>query len=109
MASSFINGLKNTGEVGAHYPSAEAANPESFLLKMLGGTLAPIMIGVIAMIILIYGGYTWMTARGDEQKVEKAKTMITNTIIAIIVVFSAYAIVKLILPLWGFVTQKYTL
>ena len=103
-ASSFTNGLKNTGEDGAGYPAAGAQNPGSFLAKMIGNVLAPVFMGVIAMLILIYGGFTWMTARGDEQKVEKAKTIITNTIIAIIVVFSAYAIMALLRNLWIYVT-----
>ncbi len=102
--SSFSDGLKNTS-LEAGYPVAKAeSNPGAFFVQMLGGVLAPVFIGVIAMVILIYGGYTWMTARGEEQKVEKAKALITNTIIAIIVIFSAYAIVKLIIPLWQFVT-----
>lgn len=100
LASKFTDGLKNTAEVGAGYPAAGAANPVNFLARLLGSTLTPIFLGVTGMIILIYAGYTLMTARGDEQKVEKAKGLITNTIIALLVAYSAYAIVTLIIPLW---------
>lgn len=107
LANTFTNGLENTaGTDGAGYPvAAEKANPGSFLAQMLGGVLAPAMTGVIGMLLIIYGGYTWMMARGEEQKVEKAKAIITNTIIALIVIFSAYTIVKVIIPLWTFVTR----
>jgi hypothetical protein len=41
---------------------------------------------------MLYAGYNWMTAAGDEQKVEKAKDTITRAIIGIIITVSAYAI-----------------
>ena len=44
------------------------------------------------MAYLIYGGYLWMTARGNEETLEKAKKIIRGSIIGIIIVFSAYAI-----------------
>lgn len=104
-STEFNKGLETTGKASGAYKEEAAKNPGLFLAKMTGTILAPFFMGVIAMLILSYGGYTWMMARGDEQKVEKAKTIITNTIIAVIIVFSAYAIVTLIIPLWIFVTE----
>lgn len=49
-------------------------------------------LGVIFLILMIYGGYLWMTASGNEQQVEKAKSLITAAIIGLIIVVSAYAI-----------------
>ncbi|MDD4900990.1 MAG: hypothetical protein PHS62_02665 [Patescibacteria group bacterium] len=102
-SSSFDNGLKNAGETGMGY--AAVTNPGNFLVKLLGSFLTPMMMGVIATIIILYGGFTWMMARGNEEQVEKAKTIIINTLIAIVVVFSAFAISKLIIPLWEFVAK----
>ena len=105
LASQFTNGLKTTAETSG-YPAAGAANPVNFLAKLLGSSLTPIFLAlaVAGMIIFIYAGYTLMTARGDEQKVEKAKDLIKNTVMALIVAYSAFAILKLIIPLWEFVT-----
>lgn len=50
------------------------------------------LLGVIFMVLMVYGGYTWMTAQGDEQKVDKAKDIIRAAVIGIIVVAAAYAI-----------------
>ncbi|KKR91927.1 MAG: hypothetical protein UU95_C0024G0024 [Parcubacteria group bacterium GW2011_GWC2_42_12] len=102
-ASQFTNGLTNTADV-AGYPAAGAANPANFLAKLLGSTLTPIFLAVTGIIIFIYAGYTLMTARGDEQKVEKAKDLIKNTVMALIVAYSAFAILKLIIPLWKLAT-----
>lgn len=49
-------------------------------------------LGVTFLILMVYGGYMWMTAAGDEQKVDKAKDLIKNAIIGLIVVLAAYAI-----------------
>ena len=102
--SKFNQGLDATGQ-SANYPVAAASNPGNFLAKMFGTVMSPMLFGVTAMLILIYGGWTLMMARGDEQQVEKAKAVITNTIFAMIVMFSAYAILKLIIPLWQFVVS----
>ena len=54
------------------------------------------IIGVLLLIYLLYAGYHWMTARGEEEKVEKAKDTITRAIIGLIIVVGAYAI-------WAFI------
>lgn len=59
-------------------------------------------LGVIFMVLMIYGGYMWMTASGDEQKIEKARDIIRSAIIGLIIVIAAYAIsVFVISRLWG--------
>ena len=60
------------------------------------------LLGVIFMILMIYGGYNWMTAAGDEQKVEKAKDTIRAAVIGLIIVIAAYGIsVFVISRVWG--------
>lgn len=49
-------------------------------------------LGVIFLILMIYGGYIWMTAMGDEKKVQRAKDMITAAIIGLIIISSAYIV-----------------
>lgn len=102
--SKFIQGLNTTGGTGGYNPKG-ASDPVSFISTMLGSALTPIFMGVTAMISLAYGGYKWMMSRGNEQDVELAKTIIINTLIALVVAFSALAIVKLILPLWQLVAE----
>lgn len=50
------------------------------------------LLGVVFLILMVYGGYLWMTARGNEDQVKKAKSLITDTIIGLIIVLMAYAI-----------------
>ena len=50
------------------------------------------LLGVIFLIILIYGGFLWMTSRGNEQEITRAKSIIQNSIIGLAIVIAAYAI-----------------
>jgi hypothetical protein len=106
LSSSFSDGLKKTGETGAGYPGGANYTSLGFLAKLAGNTLTPVFMGVMGLLLFFYGGYTWMMAKGNEQQTEKARAIIVNTAIAMVIALSAYAIVTLILPLWTFVTQK---
>lgn len=50
------------------------------------------LLGVIFLGLLIYGGYLWMTDRGNEDQVKRARGLISAAIIGLIIVLSAYAI-----------------
>jgi ABC-type phosphate transport system auxiliary subunit len=41
---------------------------------------------------MIVAGFQWMTAAGNETKVEKALSMIKTAVIGLIIVLAAYAI-----------------
>ncbi len=62
--------------------------------QIIGGVLA--FVGVIFLILTIYGGITWMTAGGNEEKIKKAKGLIVNSIIGVIIILAAYTIVNYI-------------
>jgi len=50
------------------------------------------LIGVILLAYLLYAGYKWMTAHGEEKKVDQAKETIQRAITGIIIIVAAYAI-----------------
>jgi TRAP-type C4-dicarboxylate transport system permease small subunit len=50
------------------------------------------LVGVIFLILMVYGGYIWMIARGNDELISKAKDTIRSAIIGIIIVVGAYAI-----------------
>jgi hypothetical protein len=54
-------------------------------------------VGVIFFILIIYAGFLWMTAGGNEEQVTKAKKLITSAAVGLIIVISAYAITYFIL------------
>ncbi|EKE07506.1 MAG: hypothetical protein ACD_18C00064G0005 [uncultured bacterium] len=50
------------------------------------------VVGLVFTILMIYAGYTWMIARGDDGKVDKAKSIIKASIIGLIITLAAYSI-----------------
>lgn len=83
------SGLK-TAAGGAGYTTDNTATVNSKISIVVKSVLS--FLGVIFLILMIYGGFLWMTAAGNEQQIEKAKTLLTAAIIGLIVVISAYAI-----------------
>lgn len=55
------------------------------------------LMGALFLILTIYAGFIWMTARGNEEMVEKAKNTLINSLIGLVIVLSAYAISYFIL------------
>lgn len=55
------------------------------------------VLGIIAVVLIIYGGFVWMTSRGDEEKVSKAKKILINATIGLIIILLAFSIVQFIL------------
>jgi amino acid transporter len=50
------------------------------------------LLAIIFIVLLIYAGFQWMTAEGDEGKIEKAQKTISHAVIGLIIVIAAYSI-----------------
>lgn len=55
------------------------------------------LLGIIAVIIILLGGFKWMTAGGDAAKVERAKKTLINGVLGLVIIISAYAITAFII------------
>lgn len=64
----------------------------SSVIKVLLGFL-----GIIAVIIILIGGFKWMTAGGNEDKVSEAKKLIIAGIIGLIIILAAYGIATFVI------------
>lgn len=54
------------------------------------------LLGIIAVVIILYGGFMWMTAAGNEERVDKARKMIVAGVIGLAIILSAYAIARFV-------------
>lgn len=54
-------------------------------------------LGIIAVVIILYGGFMWMTAAGNDDRVSKAKSIIKAGVIGLIIVLAAFAIVTFVI------------
>ena len=53
--------------------------------------------GVVCVLMIIVGGYSYMTAGGDESKVKDASKTLTNAIIGLVICFIAVILVNFVL------------
>lgn len=53
--------------------------------------------GSIALIMFIWGGFLWLTAAGNAERIDKGKSVLTWAIIGLVVIFFAYTIVNAVL------------
>ena len=54
-------------------------------------------LGIVAIIIILYGGFVWLTSAGNEENVGRAKKIITAGIIGLIIIFVSYAIATFVI------------
>ncbi|HNV97231.1 MAG TPA: Ig-like domain-containing protein [bacterium] len=56
-------------------------------------------LGFIALVIIIYGGFVWMTSGGNQEKITKAKGILKSATIGLIIILLSYVIVGFIMNL----------
>ncbi len=62
--------------------------------RAIGAALS--VIGIIFFVLMLYGGFLWMTAHGNEENTKKALSTIIAATIGVVIIFSSYALVKLV-------------
>lgn len=50
------------------------------------------ILGIIFLLLVIYAGFLWMTAGGEEDQVSEAKKLMINGVVGLILILTAYAI-----------------
>lgn len=87
-----LDRLKNVAE--GPYGSVDETSVATIV-----GTIARVimsLLGIVFVILIIVSGYQWMTAGGNDEELKKAKQRMTNAVIGLVIVLSAWAI-------WSFV------
>lgn len=69
------------------------------VVKIIKGALG--LLGIISVVIIVYAGFLWMTAGGNEEQIGKAKKMLLNAVIGLIIILSAYGIVAFVARMLG--------
>lgn len=72
----------------------ENVNLMGMISKVVGTALS--LVGVIFLILFIYGGMLWMTAGGKADNTKKAKDLMVNAVIGLVLIFSAYFVTRFV-------------
>ncbi len=79
---------------------ADATNLGQEDIRIIIGRVVRIVLGflgIVAVLLVMYGGFLWMTARGDTDKVEQARKVLMNAGIGLIIILSSLAITQFVL------------
>ncbi len=69
------------------------------LPELIGNIIAVLLsvLGIIFVVLVVYAGFLYLTAAGDDAKVKKAKTLLTQSVIGLIIIVAAYAIAAFVI------------
>jgi hypothetical protein len=68
--------------------------PKSAIVNIINIVLG--FLGLIAVIIIIYAGFIWMMSGGEAEKIDKAKKMLKNGLIGLVIILLSWGIVTYI-------------
>ncbi len=70
-------------------------SPQALIGRVIAAALG--IVGSLALLMFIFGGFTWMTSAGSAEKVTKGKNIMVWAAIGLVIIFSSYAIVKFVI------------
>lgn len=93
-----LTGPLQQGELGLQYPASTGlASTDVRVTVARIIRVAMGLLGIVAVVIILIGGFTWMTAGGNSEKVDQAKQWIFAGIIGLAIILSAYAIASFVI------------
>jgi len=90
-------GIGYAGNLGLQ--EAEEADPRDMAVEIVRYLMT--FLGIIAVTVILLGGFKWMTSAGNEDKVAEAKQLIVSGVIGLIIILAAFAIVQFIVTMTG--------
>ncbi|MDP3900082.1 MAG: LamG-like jellyroll fold domain-containing protein [bacterium] len=70
-------------------------DPQEIIANIINITLG--FLGIIAVGLIIYAGFRWMTSGGDPNKIDTAKRILTAGAIGLVIILSAFGIAQFVI------------
>ena len=90
----------NTAINGLNSAANEAQVSTSRTVTQMAGSVFNLVLGflgVVFLVLVIYGGFTWMTAGGNQDKIKHGRDLVTWAAIGLIVILFAFLIVNYVI------------
>lgn len=90
VKNSLVGAAEDVNTIGAN---AGLSNADS-LPVIVGNTISILLgiLGIVFVVLVVYAGFLYLTSNGGEENVKKAKKLLTQAVIGLILIVSAYAI-----------------
>jgi hypothetical protein len=85
-------GLNSQVEANIGLPATDIRLVVANIIRVAFGLL-----GIVFLVLVLYAGFLWMTAGGNDEQIGSAKKMLTNGIIGLVIMLSAYGIVSFVI------------
>ncbi len=73
----------------------KAVTLEIFIRNLVNGAFG--VLGLLFLAMVLYGGYNWMTAMGNEEKIDQGKSALIWATIGLVVIIAGYAITTFVI------------
>ena len=94
LAQELSLGLEIVGSTGLG-----TADPKIAIINLIRFLMG--FLGIIAVAIILLGGFKWMTAQGADDKVKAAKKLITAGLTGLVIVLAAFLIANFVISTVG--------
>ncbi len=95
FAQSNIDVGMNEIETGFSDNGLGNTDPRTTVARLIN--VAMLFLGIIAVVIILLGGFKWMTAGGNEDMVGEAKKLMGAGVVGLVIVLSAWGIANFLL------------
>ncbi len=88
----------NENDVGMPYGEATELgerDPRDIIASIINIALG--FLAILAVVIILIGGFKWMTAAGNDEKVGEAKQIIIAGVVGLVIILAAWGIAKFVL------------
>lgn len=89
------SGLRTAAAEAGYDATGSAMSIEALISRAILSVIS--LVGVLFLVLLVSGAYTWMTARDNAEKVKSATNTILNAVVGLAVTLAAYAIAYFII------------
>ncbi len=72
-----------------------ADSPQALIGIIINSVMG--VVGSLALIMFIFGGFTWMTSGGSAEKIKKGRDILIWSAIGLVVIFASYGLVRFLI------------
>ncbi len=89
------NSQNNSGGVFMANPLGASTTVQMLVGRIINAVLG--LIGTLALVMFVFGGFLWMTAAGNEKQVAKGQKILLWSALGLVIIFTSYALVRFLL------------
>ena len=94
----FLPSPAHAQDLGLEYGASSGLGDRDVRVTAIGMiNVALSLLGVIALVLVVYAGFKWMTSGGNQDDVESAKKILYASVIGLLIILTAYSITNFVL------------